>query len=38
MITYSVAKKLAEKALWKFAEEHQDLNLVSGESLVFRFK
>jgi len=36
MITYSVSKKLAEKALWKFAEEHPDLNFVSGECFAFR--
>ena len=34
MVTYSVSKTLAEKALWKFAEENRDLNLVSGECLV----
>jgi len=36
MITYSVSKKSAEKALWKFAEKHPDLNFVSGQCFVFR--
>lgn len=29
MVTYSVSQTLAEKALWKFAEEHE-LNLVTS--------
>ena len=31
MTTYAISKALAEKALWKFAEEHEDLNLVSSK-------
>jgi hypothetical protein len=34
MVTYSTSKTLAEKALWKFAEGHEDLNLVTGERLA----
>ena len=30
MLVYSVAKTQAEKALWKFAEEHPELNLTTG--------
>ena len=34
MVTYSVSKTLAEKALWKFAGEHKDLSIVSGRCLM----
>lgn len=37
MVTYSVAKALAEKALLKFAEEHKDFNLVISECFAFQF-
>ena len=40
MLVYSVAKTQAEQALWKFAEEHPELNLTTGipwvSSIVFR--
>lgn len=36
MATYAISKALTEKALWKFAEEHEELNLVTGECLVLR--
>jgi len=37
MVTYSVSKALAEKALLNFAEEHKDFQLVIGECFAFRF-
>ena len=36
MVTYSVSKALAEKALLKFAEEHKDLNLVISKCFALR--
>ena len=31
---YCVSKKFAEKALWKFAEEHPEISVASGESFL----
>lgn len=31
-LVYTVAKTQAEQALWKFAEEHPELNLTTGMS------
>jgi len=35
LATYAISKTLAEKALWKFAEEHKDFNLVTVGPTTF---
>jgi len=41
ILVYTVAKTQAEKTLWKFAEEHAELNLTGGtssvESIMYRW-
>jgi nucleoside-diphosphate-sugar epimerase len=34
-LVYTVAKTKAEQALWKFAEEHPELNLTTSTSWIF---
>ena len=34
LLVYTVAKTQAEQALWKFAEEHPELNLTTGTSCI----
>ena len=36
-LVYTVAKTQAEQALWKFAEEHPELNLTTGTPQVSSF-
>ena len=36
-LVYTVAKTQAEQALWKFAEEHPELNLTTGKPQVSSF-
>ena len=33
-LVYTVAKTQAERALWKFAEDHPELNLTTGVSWI----
>jgi nucleoside-diphosphate-sugar epimerase len=36
LLLYAASKALAEKEVWKFADEHPDLNITTGQSFALR--
>ena len=33
MLTYTIAKTLAEREVWKFADEHPEIDITTSESM-----